>query len=55
MSALYRALERLAAGTALSAAETEDAVGALLDGEATAERTALFLTARVSVASVDRA
>jgi anthranilate phosphoribosyltransferase len=44
MSALHRALERLAAGTALSAAETKDAVGAMLDGEATAERTALFLT-----------
>jgi anthranilate phosphoribosyltransferase len=45
MSALNRALDRLGAGTSLSAAETEDAVGELLDGEATALLAAHFLTA----------
>jgi anthranilate phosphoribosyltransferase len=44
MNALSRALERIGAGTALSAAETRDAVGALLDGEATDSLAASFLT-----------
>jgi anthranilate phosphoribosyltransferase len=44
MSALDRALARLGAGAALSAAEAEEAVGALLDGETTPQFSAEFLT-----------
>ena len=45
MSALTWALERLTAGIALSAAEMQHAVGALLDGEETDASAASFLTA----------
>ncbi len=45
MNALTGALERLSAGAALSAEETHDAVGALLDGEASDQLAASLLTA----------
>jgi anthranilate phosphoribosyltransferase len=42
---LYSVLERLAAGGSLEASECQDAVGSILDGEATEAATAAFLTA----------
>jgi anthranilate phosphoribosyltransferase len=45
MSALTWAVDRLTAGIALSAAEMQQAVGALLDGEETGASAASFLTA----------
>jgi anthranilate phosphoribosyltransferase len=45
MNALSSALQRLAAGKALSAAESHAAVGSLLDGESSEATAAAFLTA----------
>jgi anthranilate phosphoribosyltransferase len=54
MNPLVSALERLAAGMALTAAESRDAVASLLDGEASEVAAAAFLTAlRVKGESAD--